>query len=158
MPYTILVVATAVCGILIPFHHPHPHPHRSCPLLHHLPLTYSIPRPHVLFLDEPTNNLDLESVAALAESVKVRVPLVMRCQCVCIGCTALCLDPCFFMQHSRRLQTVANCSHARASPADPHARACPADPHAPCLIQPGNVELRRCSDCGLARPVLCGRG
>ena len=27
-------------------------------------------RPHVLFLDEPTNNLDLESVAALSESVK----------------------------------------------------------------------------------------
>ena len=27
-------------------------------------------KPHVLFLDEPTNNLDLESVAALAESVK----------------------------------------------------------------------------------------
>ena len=26
--------------------------------------------PHVLVLDEPTNNLDLESVAALAESVK----------------------------------------------------------------------------------------
>ena len=30
----------------------------------------SFARPHVLFLDEPTNNLDLESVAALAESVK----------------------------------------------------------------------------------------
>lgn len=30
----------------------------------------SYQRPHVLFLDEPTNNLDLESVAALAESVK----------------------------------------------------------------------------------------
>ena len=26
-------------------------------------------KPHVLFLDEPTNNLDLESVAALAEAV-----------------------------------------------------------------------------------------
>jgi len=30
----------------------------------------SFARPHVLVLDEPTNNLDLESVAALAESVK----------------------------------------------------------------------------------------
>jgi ATP-binding cassette subfamily F protein 3 len=30
----------------------------------------SYSKPHVLFLDEPTNNLDLESVAALAESVK----------------------------------------------------------------------------------------
>ena len=30
----------------------------------------SFGRPHVLILDEPTNNLDLESVAALAESVK----------------------------------------------------------------------------------------
>ena len=30
----------------------------------------SYARPHVLILDEPTNNLDLESVAALAESVK----------------------------------------------------------------------------------------
>ena len=27
-------------------------------------------KPHVLFLDEPTNNLDLESVAALAETAK----------------------------------------------------------------------------------------
>lgn len=27
-------------------------------------------RPHVLFLDEPTNNLDLESVEALAQSLK----------------------------------------------------------------------------------------
>eukprot|EP00656_Telonema_subtile_P015239 TRINITY_DN17957_c0_g1_i3.p1 TRINITY_DN17957_c0_g1~~TRINITY_DN17957_c0_g1_i3.p1 ORF type:complete len:644 (-),score=181.63 TRINITY_DN17957_c0_g1_i3:20-1951(-) len=30
----------------------------------------SFAKPHVLFLDEPTNNLDLESVAALADSVK----------------------------------------------------------------------------------------
>lgn len=30
----------------------------------------SFSRPHVLILDEPTNNLDLESVAALAESVQ----------------------------------------------------------------------------------------
>lgn len=30
----------------------------------------SFAKPHVLVLDEPTNNLDLESVAALAESVK----------------------------------------------------------------------------------------
>ena len=30
----------------------------------------SYARPHVLVLDEPTNNLDLESVATLAESVK----------------------------------------------------------------------------------------
>jgi len=30
----------------------------------------SFAKPHVLFLDEPTNNLDLESVEALAESVK----------------------------------------------------------------------------------------
>jgi ATP-binding cassette, subfamily F, member 3 len=30
----------------------------------------SFARPHVLVLDEPTNNLDLESVAALAESVQ----------------------------------------------------------------------------------------
>ena len=30
----------------------------------------SYTKPHVLFLDEPTNNLDLESVTALAESVK----------------------------------------------------------------------------------------
>ena len=27
-------------------------------------------KPHILVLDEPTNNLDLEAVAALAESVK----------------------------------------------------------------------------------------
>ena len=27
-------------------------------------------KPHILFLDEPTNNLDLESVAALASSIK----------------------------------------------------------------------------------------
>lgn len=31
----------------------------------------SFARPHVLVLDEPTNNLDLESVAALAEAVQV---------------------------------------------------------------------------------------
>ncbi len=30
----------------------------------------SFAKPHVLFLDEPTNNLDLESVAALAAAVK----------------------------------------------------------------------------------------
>ena len=30
----------------------------------------SYTKPHVLFLDEPTNNLDLESVAALAQSIK----------------------------------------------------------------------------------------
>lgn len=30
----------------------------------------SYSKPHVLFLDEPTNNLDLESVAALADSIK----------------------------------------------------------------------------------------
>lgn len=30
----------------------------------------SYARPHVLVLDEPTNNLDLESVATLAESVR----------------------------------------------------------------------------------------
>ena len=30
----------------------------------------SFAKPHVLFLDEPTNNLDLESVAALADCVR----------------------------------------------------------------------------------------
>ena len=30
----------------------------------------SYKKPHVLVLDEPTNNLDLESIAALADSVK----------------------------------------------------------------------------------------
>lgn len=38
----------------------------------------SFSRPHVLFLDEPTNNLDLESVEALAESVKA---FQVRCSC-----------------------------------------------------------------------------